>query len=64
MNSWKLNGIAGHHFRQAVCKSLDITFTEIYRTIKFIDKDGIIQTKDGKKYQLKLEEIFEDWEKD
>ena len=57
MNSWKLNGNAGHYFREAVCKGLNIHHTEIYKTVKDIDRDGVIETKDGKKYQLELKEI-------
>ena len=57
MNSWKLNGIAGHLTRRAIVKKLDIPFNEIYKTVKSIDNNGIIETKDGKKYQLELKEI-------
>jgi hypothetical protein len=57
MNSWKLNGLAGHYFRSAVCKGLDIPFGEIYKEVKDIDRHGTITTKGGKKYQLKLEEV-------
>ena len=57
MNSWKLNGIAGHLTRQAICKSLNIQPTEIYKIVKSIDNDGIIETTDGKKYQLKLKKL-------
>jgi len=57
MNSWKLNGIAGHLTRGAICKGLKIHHTEIYKTVKSIDNSGIITTKDDKQYQLKLEEI-------
>ena len=58
MNSWKLNGHAGHYFRQAVIKGLCINHSDIYKTIKDIDKNGVIETKDGKKYQLELKEII------
>ena len=57
MNSWKLNGIAGHLTRQAICKSLNIQHTEIYKIVKSIDDEGIIETTDGKKYQLKLKKL-------
>lgn len=57
MNSWKLNGIAGHLTRRAIIEKLSITFTEIYKTVKSIDNNGIIETKDGKKYKLELKEI-------
>ncbi len=54
MNSYKLNGHAGHYFRQAVCKGLNIHHTEIYKMLKSVDNNGIIETKDGKKYELQL----------
>lgn len=57
MNSYKLNGRAGHYFRKAVCKGLEIEHTEIYKKVKDISSDGTIITKEGKKYKLKLEEI-------
>jgi hypothetical protein len=57
MNSWKLNGIAGHLTRQAISKSLKIHHTEIYKTVKIVHFDGTIETKEGKKYQLELKEI-------
>lgn len=59
MNSWKLNGIAGHLTRQAIIKKLNINFTQIYKTIKSIDNNGVIETHDGKKYKLELIEINE-----
>jgi|LakMenEpi03Aug12_release.lakeMendotaPanAssembly.Ray.scaffolds.fasta_scaffold191330_5 hypothetical protein len=57
MNSWKLNGIAGHLTRKAIISKLNITFTQIYKTVKSIDNNGIIETYDGKKYVLELKEI-------
>lgn len=57
MNSWKLNSMAGHFFRQIICKGLNIPHTEIYKVVKSIDNDSIIETHDGKKYKLTLEEI-------
>lgn len=57
MNSWKLNSLSGHFFRQTICRDLKIHHTEIYRTIKNIDSKGVITTKDGSKYKLKLEKI-------
>lgn len=59
MNSWKLNGQAGHYFRDAVCKGLNIQHTEIYKTVKSIDNHGVIETYDGKKYQLELKPLKE-----
>ncbi len=57
MNSWKLNGIAGHLTRQAICEKLGIHFTQIYKTVKSINENRIIETHDGKKYKLELKEI-------
>ena len=58
MNSWKLNSTAGHLLRLAISKSLNIHFTEVYKTVKFIHHDGVIETSDGKKYELTLKEII------
>ena len=63
MNSWKLNGIAGHLARTAINKGLAIHHTEIYKVVKSIDYDGIIETHDGKKYKLTLEAIKNDTSK-
>ena len=57
MNSWKLNGQAGHHYRTAICKALNIPHREIYKTVKDIDKNGVIITKDGKQFEIKLVEL-------
>jgi predicted transcriptional regulator len=57
MNSWKLNGQAGHHYRSAICKTLNIPHREIYKTVKDIDSKGVITTKDGRRFIMKLEEI-------
>lgn len=58
MNSWKLNSTAGHWFRLAISKSLDIHFTEVYRKVKSINNEGVIETSDGKKYELILKELI------
>lgn len=58
MNSYKLNGIAGHLTRQAICKGLQIHHTEIYKVIKDIGRDGTIRTKDGRGFKLNLEQVF------
>ena len=58
MNSWKLNSTAGHLLRLAISKSLNIHFTEVYKTVKFINNDGVIETSDRKKYELTLKEII------
>jgi len=66
MNAYKLNGHAGHYFRSAVCKSLNIHCTDIYKTIKSVttgynvNDPTIVETKDGKKYELILKEIKDD----
>jgi regulatory protein YycI of two-component signal transduction system YycFG len=57
MNPYRLNGISGYHFRKAVCEGLKIEHIEIYRTIKNISIEGIIITKDDRKYKLELKEI-------
>ena len=57
MNAYKLNGIVGYTARKAIYEGLNIQWTEIYKTVKDITDEGIITTKDGKKYKLKLEEI-------
>ena len=43
MNSWKLNSTAGHWFRLAVSKTLNIHFTEVYRAVKFIQNVLVAQ---------------------
>ena len=60
MNSWKLNGIVGHLARCAIIKKLNITFTQIYKTVKSINNENIIETFDGKKYKLELKEIIDE----
>lgn len=59
MNSWKLNGMAGHITRCAISQGLEIKHYDIYKTIKNISMNGVIETKDGKKYKLELKEINE-----
>ena len=60
MNSWKLNGIAGHLTRCAIIKKLNIASTQIYKTVKAINNENIIETFDGKKYKLELKEIIDE----
>jgi hypothetical protein len=57
MNSYKLNGIAGHTCRKAICESLKIRHFDIYKVVKNIDSNGVIETGDGAKFKLKLEKI-------
>jgi hypothetical protein len=56
MNPWKLNVIAGHLTREAICRHLDINHSEVYRAVKDV-RNNIIELKNGKIYKLKLEEI-------
>ena len=58
MNSWKLNSTAGHLLRLSISKSFNIHFTEVYKIVKSINNDGIIETSDGKKYELTLKELI------
>ncbi|MGL6105202.1 hypothetical protein [Romboutsia sp.] len=55
MNSYKLNGIAGHLTRRIIIESLNIVPTELYKTVKSIDNNGVITTHDGRMFKLKLE---------
>jgi hypothetical protein len=57
MNAYKLNGMAGSYYRQAVCRGLKIPHTDIYKTVKEIHSNGTVVVKDGRKFQLKLIEI-------
>lgn len=58
MNSWKLNSISNVVLRQAISSSLGILIVDVYKTVKTIDTiSQIIETNDGKKYQLILKEI-------
>lgn len=57
MNSYKLNGIAGHTCRAAICESLKIKHVDIYKVVKNIDLNGVIETADGSKFKLKLKKI-------
>jgi predicted transcriptional regulator len=60
MNSWKLNGMAGHLARQAINRGLNINHTQIYKVVKSVNNEGVIETHDGKKYKLTLEIIKDD----
>jgi hypothetical protein len=58
MNSWKYESDAKQLTTLAITKGLNITRTEIYKTLKgFNFHTGIIETKDNKKYTLVLVEI-------
>ena len=60
MNSWKLNGIAGHLTRQIIIESLNIVPTELYKTVKSINNNGIITLHDGRKFKLELKYLGND----
>ena len=60
MNAYLFNGRAGQVFRQSIVNHLKINHSQIYRVVKSININGIIETKDGRKYKLKLEEIHEE----
>jgi predicted transcriptional regulator len=60
MNSYRLNGMAGHVTRRAICKSLGIKPSDIYKEVKDMHVDGTVVTKDGKKYQVELREIVDE----
>ena len=57
MNSYKLNGIAGHITRNAIVKKLNINPSKIYQEVKLITFDGIVETKDGKTYKIVMVEF-------
>ncbi len=55
MNSYKLNGIAGHLTREAICRGLEIPSSQLYKVVKSIDyRTGIIILKDGRTFKLEL----------
>jgi len=55
MNSYKLNGIAGHLTREAICRGLEIPSFQLYKVVKSIDyRTGIITLKDGRTFKLEL----------
>ena len=56
MNSWLLNSQAGHALRSTIANYFNISFEEIYKKVKSIN-NNIIETKDGKKYEVTLKEI-------
>ena len=63
MNSWRLNSMVGHFARTAINEGLDIHHTEIYKVVKSVSNAGVIETHEGKKYKLTLEEIKDDTSK-
>jgi len=60
MNAYKLHGQGSSVLISAICKHLGIGYTQVYKALKDIDRQtGIIETKEGKKYKLVLEEIVD-----
>ncbi len=59
MNSWRFNSSAANVLRTAIYNSLKINPLDVYKTVKSVGtySPDIIETKDGKKYKLVLEEI-------
>jgi hypothetical protein len=57
MNSWKLNAIAGHHYRKAICDNLGCEYSRIYKEVKSISPNGEILTAEGKKFKIILKEV-------
>lgn len=57
MNSYRLNGMAGHLTRQAIIKGLNLEWNMLYKTVKSIDNDGTILLHDGRKFKLELKEL-------
>lgn len=55
--------MAGHLARTAINKGLAIHHTEIYKVVKSVNNDGVIETHEGKKYKLILKEIKDDTSK-
>jgi hypothetical protein len=56
MNSWKFNSQARYHLTCAIIKYFNISWLDIYKKIKSIDKD-IITTKEGEEYQITLKKL-------
>ena len=58
MDSWKFNSTAQALLRGTISDNLKIPYLDVYKTVKtFNTHTSIIETKDGKKYQLVLKEI-------
>ena len=57
MNAYKLNGGAGHWFRSAIYKHLEISHLDIYKIIQDISRSGVIYLKDGRRFKLTLKEL-------
>lgn len=58
MNAYKYYGRCGYLVSRAIVKKLDIPYSDIYKTLEDIEaKDGVVITKEGKRYELKLVEV-------
>jgi len=58
MNAYKLHGQGSTLLISIICKHLGIGWSQIYKALKDIDRNtGIIETKDGRKFKVVLEEI-------
>ena len=62
MNAYKLNCISGYFFRETIVRSLNIPFTDVYKVVKNVyhtaDKACIVETADGRKFEVVLKEIY------
>lgn len=52
--------MVGHLARTAINEGLNIHHTQIYKVVKSVNNDGVIETHEGKKYKLILKEIKDD----
>ena len=57
MSIRRLNGHAYIHYKAAICEGLNIDNADLYKAIISIDNNGVIETKDNKKYILIINEI-------
>lgn len=57
MNAYKLNGMASTVTRKVIVKELGIHHSDIYKHVKSLSFDGVVETHDGKRYQIKMSEI-------
>ena len=58
MNAYKLNGGAGHWFRSAIYKHLEISHLDIYKIIQDISRSGVIILKKNLKFQCQREGFY------
>jgi len=57
MNSWKMNSQAGYHLKNAIAISLEIPDSQVYREVVAISPSGVLSTRNGKTYKIRLIEI-------